>query len=83
MIKPAAKSAAQSSATSYPFPRSNAIEIPTKAATDVMASLRWCQASARREELFASLLLRMTNRKEYSFHRIIIPNISKVQGFGN
>ena len=50
-MNPEAKSAAQSSADSYPFPKIKAIEIPRNAATDVIASLRWCQASALREEL--------------------------------
>ena len=42
-----AASAAQSSAASQPGPRITAIEIPTNAAADVSASLKWCWASVR------------------------------------
>ena len=47
-----AKSAAQSSADSYPFPRNIAIEIPINAAIEVIASLLWCYASAFSDKLF-------------------------------
>ena len=50
-----------------------AIEIPTNAATEVMASLRWCHASAAKEELFVCLLRFITRRNEYSFHMRIAP----------
>ena len=42
-----ANSAAQASARSQPGPPICATRMPTSAATDVMASERWCQASAR------------------------------------
>ena len=70
-MKTAANNAAQSSADSYPFPKYNAIEIPTNAAMDVMASLLWCQASAFNEELFVSIAFFITNRYETSFQIII------------
>ncbi len=59
------------------------IEIPIKAAIEVIASLLWCQASARNEELFDSLLLFITNRNEYSFHKIITPRMMSVHFSGN
>ena len=45
-ITPEARSAAQSSADSQPGPPISAMQMPTKAAAEVMASERWCQASA-------------------------------------
>jgi hypothetical protein len=42
----AATKAAQSSADSQPGPPQSATAMPMKAAAEVMASLRWCHASA-------------------------------------
>jgi len=47
----AATSAAQSSAASQPRPPINAMLIPMKAASELIASARWCQASASTAEL--------------------------------
>src|ERR1043166_2972511 len=61
-----AKSAAQSSADSQPGPPIRAIEIPTNAAAEVIASERWCQASAATAWLPSSWAPRNTRRNRVS-----------------
>ena len=67
-ITPAAKSAAQSSAGSYPGPPISAIEIPINAASEVSESLRWCQASVRIALLAIDSLVRSKYLNNNSLH---------------
>ena len=81
-MTPDAASAAQSSADSQPGPPQSAIEMPTNAAADVTASLRWCQASARTAVLPMSMPTARTRRARSHFVAITATITTSVHGAG-
>ena len=57
--------------------------MPTPAATDVMASLRWCQASVFTAELSKTLPSSETNRNKPSFTTTTTTRTMRVNGLGD
>ena len=56
--------------------------MPMKAAAEVIASLRWCQASALTAVLLTSSLTLSTRRKSTSFTTITPTSTMRVNGAG-
>src|SRR5438477_302490 len=56
--------------------------MPTAAASDVIASLRWCQASAWTAELSTETASRRTNRKRPSLIATATRSTTRVNGAG-
>lgn len=74
--------AAASSANAIDAPPISATLIPTAAASEVIASLRWCQASASTTELCIDAPSRDTNRNNPSFTATTPTNASSVNARG-
>jgi len=81
-MTPDAASAAQSSADSQPGPPQSAIEMPTNAAADVTASLRWCHASALTAVLPMSIPIARTRRARIHFVAITATSTTSVHAAG-
>ena len=81
-ITPEARSAAQSSADSQPGPPISATEMPTKAAAEVIASERWCQASAETTVLPTDSPSRRTRRNHSSLTMITPTSTTRVNARG-
>src|SRR5680860_601931 len=81
-MNPAAIRAAKSSAISNPSPPIRAMEIPIKAAMEVLASLLWWKASALTAELLISSPVLRTNLYKSSLARTTTTKTISVKGAG-